>query len=493
MDCWRVKGVNMKLGAKIFFYITIFFSVAFLFAGYILISYFYEITMNREIETAVEQYQYNKFVVQANLITRGEGWFTDTTSGEYDISSIVADMNNTVAFFSLDKRTLFSDFPEETEFSTLLADAASDNVSYQFFQIKGRTYLLVAGIVEYDDTGVYLVTGVDVERVSEQQEQIVRKFEAVYAAAIGIAALLIFGMSALLTKPVKLLTIATKKIADGNYNERVAGVGEDEVGQLARNFNQMAVAIEEKVQELSDSAKQKEDFVTNFAHELKTPLTSIIGYADRIYQKELSKEEQKKAAWYIWNEGMRLESLSLKLMDLTNLNHKDFELQEVRADVLFEELRSDVDYLVTEKNISLSCSAEVAYIDVEYDLFKTLFLNLIDNSIKAGADYIQVSGRVEMEGSAASGRERDFSGLRYIIQVEDNGCGIPAQEIKRITEAFYMVDKSRSRKLHGAGIGLALSERIAQIHGSRLEFESDGKSGTTVRICLKCKGAEDDE
>lgn len=483
----------MKLGAKIFFYITIFFSVTFLFAGYILISYFYEITMNREMETAVEQYQYNKFVVQANLITRGEDWLTGAVSGEYDINSIVSDMNNTVAFFTLDKRALFSDFPEETEFSALLTDAARDKVSYQFFQIKGRSYLLVAGIVEHNGTGVYLVTGVDVERVLEQQEQIIRKFEAVYAAAIGIATLLILGLSALLTKPVKLLTTASKKIADGNYNERVAGVGEDEVGQLARNFNQMAAAIEEKVKELSDSAKQKEDFVANFAHELKTPLTSIIGYADRIYQKDLSKEEQKKAAWYIWNEGMRLESLSLKLMDLTILNHKDFELQEVRADVLFKELQSDVEYLVAKKGVSLSCTAEAAYIDVEYDLFKTLFLNLIDNSIKAGADHIQVSGRVGREESAAPGREGDFSGLHYIIQVEDDGCGIPAQEIKRITEAFYMVDKSRSRKLHGAGIGLALSERIAQIHGSRLEFESDGENGTKVRICLKCKGAENDE
>ena len=284
----------MKLGAKIFFYITIFFSIAFLVAGYTLISYFYQTTMNREMEAAVEQYQYNKFVMQANLITRGEDWFTGIASGEYDISSIVADMNHTVAFFTLDKRTLFSGFPEEAEFSDLLADAASDKVSYQFLQMQGRSYLLIAGIVEHNGTGVYLVTGVDVERVSEQQEQIVRKFETVYAAAIGIAAFLIFGLSALLTKPIKRLTAATKKIADGNYKERVADTKEDEVGQLATNFNQMAAAIEEKIQELSDSAKQKEDFVANFAHELKTPLTSIIGYADRIYQKELSKEEQKR-------------------------------------------------------------------------------------------------------------------------------------------------------------------------------------------------------
>lgn len=113
----------------------------------------------------------------------------------------------------------------------------------------------------------------------------------------------------------------------------------------------MASAVEEKIQELSDAAKQKEDFVANFAHELKTPLTSIIGYADRIYHKELPREEQKKAAWYIWNEGMRLESLSLKLMDMTVLNYRDFVLQEMDVQVLFQELTNDVEFLMAEKGI----------------------------------------------------------------------------------------------------------------------------------------------
>lgn len=478
----------MKLGAKIFFYIMIFFSIIFLFGGYILISYFYEITIEREVETAVEQYQYNKFVVQVALITRGEDWFAGVVNGEYDMSSMVSDMNGVVAFFSLDGLELFSGFPSTTEFSGLLADAVQDKVSYRFLKINNRTHLLVAGIATHDDEGIYLVTGVDVEKILEQQEQMIKKFGVVYATAIGISSLLIFGLSAFLVKPIKLLTVATKEIADGNYKERVTDIGEDEVGQLARNFNQMALAVEEKVQELLESAKQKEDFAANFAHELKTSLTSVIGYANRIYQKELLREEQKRAAWYIWNEGMRLEALSLKLMDLTILNHKDFCLQEMRADALFQELASDVEYWMMEKGVSFSYFAEQAYIEIEYDLFKTLFLNLVDNSVKAGAKRIQVTGSVKWEENHVLGKMREASGLYYMVQVKDNGSGIPAQEIERITEAFYMVDKSRSRKLHGAGIGLALAEKVARIHGSSLEFESDGKSGANVSLRLKCKG-----
>lgn len=477
----------MKFGTKIFFYSTIFFSIAFLFGGYTLISYFHKIIMEREVEGAIEQYQYNKFVLQANLITKGEDWFADVADGMYDMNNVVSDMSDTVAFFTLEGAELYSGFPTGTDITEFRDDIVQDYVNYYFQKINGRTHLLVMGIITQGDTSLYLVTGVDVENVMEQQEQIIKKFANVYAVIVGIGMLLILGLSVLLIRPIKRLTIATQRIAAGTYKERVEDTGEDEVGQLARNFNQMACAVEEKINELSDSAKQKEDFVANFAHELKTPLTSIIGYANRIYQKELTREEQKRAAWYIWNEGMRLESLALKLMDLTNLNHKEFTLQQVRSDELFQELASDVEYFLEDKGVLLDYTMEQAYIEVEYDLFQSLFINIIDNAVKAGAKHIKVTGHVE-------GTEKHMSNVEatmdYIIQIEDNGNGIPQCEIMRITEAFYMVDKSRSRKQHGAGIGLALSEKIAQIHGSKLEFESDGKSWTKVRLRIKCKGVK---
>lgn len=513
----------MKLGVKIIFSITIFFSVIFLAGGYALISYFYEITMAREAEAAIGQYQYNKFVVQAYLITKGKEWFAEAAEGRYDFGSMVSDMDGEVALFTLDHTVLFSDFPAKADISGLLEDVDKDIIYYRFLRINNRMYLIMTGVVAHGDTGIYLVTGTDVERVLEQQEQILKKFGAVYAMAVGIGAFLIFGISVLITKPIKQLTVATKKIADGDYGERVPEGGGDEVGQLAQNFNRMAVAVEEKVQELSENARQKEDFVANFAHELKTPLTSVIGYADRIYKKELPREEQKKAAWYIWNEGMRLEALSLKLMDLIILNHKDFCLQEMESEAVFRELAADVAYLMEEKGVTLDCAVESAFIHVEYDLFKTLFLNLVDNAVKAGAKRIQVTGSVKkteesdfmekkeiteensQEGKHFEERKRSKDGIGFrkekpdtekscfVVQIQDNGSGIPRQEIKRITEAFYMVDKSRSRKQHGAGIGLALAEKIARIHGGSLDFESDGESGTTVKLCLKCRRAVEHE
>ncbi len=457
----------MKLGTKIFFYVIVCFSVIFLAGGYSLLSSFYVSAINREIDMASEQYQYNKFVMQAALITKGEKWFNKVVSGEYTLNSIANDMNNTVAFLTLEGEVLYSEFAPDTDFRDLISDMGEDAVNYQFFNINGGTSIVLAGKITENDTGVILIMGLDIENILEQQEQMTIKFGRIYAVAVGVGMVLVFGLSFWLTRPIKRLTRVTEKIADGNYEERIEEKGRDEVSQLAVNFNHMADAIEEKIMRLQNNAREKEDFVANFAHELKTPLTSVIGYADRIYQKELSREEQKKAAWYIWNEGMRLEALSHKLMELTLLNHQTFVLQRVRADQMLYELTEELEYMAQKRGVTLSCHAQRVVVRVEYDLFKSLLINLIDNAMKAGAKEIIILGKAVSE-------------QKYRLKIQDDGCGIPEHEIKRITEAFYMVDKSRSRKLHGAGIGLALAEKIAQIHGTRLRFQSDGRTGTTV-------------
>ena len=102
----------MKFGAKIFFCVTIFFSIIFLLGGYVLISFSYKTAMELELELAMEQYQYNKFVMQATLITRGEQWLKGVEKGEYDVSNMAGNMNGMAAFFTLDNVMLFSNFPQ---------------------------------------------------------------------------------------------------------------------------------------------------------------------------------------------------------------------------------------------------------------------------------------------------------------------------------------------------------------------------------------------
>ncbi len=481
----------MKFGAKIYTGIVLVFSTVFLLGGYMLISYNYEKAIDKEIKAAIELYRYNQFVLQTSFMNGDNKQdFDEELSMNNRLmmhkKDIVNNMNGKVAILDSNKNTLYSLFGGGNNFNDLLEDLDGMMVSHCIKRVNGRDYMLVGGHIKFENApafkeSVYLVTGVSIEDVLDGQRNIKEKFFAVYITGSFIFMVLVFGFSYYLTRPINRLMQATKRIADGNYGECIAISSRDEIGQLANNFNKMSAAIADTIKELEDLVRQKEDFVSNFAHELKTPLTSIIGYSDRIYKKDMPREEQKKAAWYIWNEGMRLEALSQKLMEITFLKHQEFMLLKIRADEMLRELTSELDYIAHENNIVLTCEADEAYIKAEYDLFKTLFLNIVDNAVKAGAKNIRVCGVCRNEDET------------YNVRVEDDGFGIPESELRKITEAFYMVDKSRARKLHGAGIGLYLAKKITEIHEAELTFESDGYSGTCVNIKFKCYGDDGDE
>ncbi len=441
-------------------------------------------------------------------------------SAEEMFQILAQEVSLPAAFFTQDKVLLYSGI--EALDVSFLDHLSGESHAYQFQETSEGSFLLVGSVLacerpsltsvteesgqgameaekeaqdqiwyEAEDTTqdlvaagekIYFVTQWDVSKTVRQQEILQQYFLRCYFVAISVGMALLGLLSAFLTGPLKNMSLAARRIAQGDYEERLAISGKDEIGELAESFNQMAEAVEEKVEALSAAAREREDFVANFAHEMKTPMTSIVGYADMLYQKELSRKEVRDASWYIWNEGMRLEALSFKLMDLTVLGRQDFSLQEMAADELLADVAGGLEPLFSEKGISFELSADPAYIRVEYDLLKTLLVNLLDNSIKAGCTRLELSGR-------------QTGDQEYQICVRDNGCGMEEEELSRITEAFYMVDKARSRKQHGAGLGLALADRIAKIHGSKLEFQSKKGEGTEVKLGFSCVkiGMEDEE
>ena len=253
----------------------------------------------------------------------------------------------------------------------------------------------------------------------------------------------------------------------------------DEIGELGHSFNRMAEKIQDNVEQIQEEAQKKEQFVSDFAHELKTPLTSIIGYADRIYQQDMSREETKKAAEYIFSEGMRLESLAFKMMDLAVLNKQKLIKEVVDVKEFENDIRMTFEKITQEKGIVFMVLLESAWIKVEYDFFKTLLVNLLDNAVKAGSSKIAFTGKLREEGI-------------YEFRITDNGCGIPKEDLDKITEAFYMVDKARSRKLNGAGLGLAIARRIAMMHETELEYQSRQGVGTSVVFRMKTEETADE-
>jgi signal transduction histidine kinase len=260
-------------------------------------------------------------------------------------------------------------------------------------------------------------------------------------------------------------------MAEGKYQERATITTKDEIGELSSDFNRMADALEAHVQHLEDESRQRENFVTSFAHELKTPLTSIIGYADMLRSQKVDEETHFRSANYIFTEGRRLERLSLKLLELMVLNRQEFERYPVNAADVSVRLWETASSALQEKyGVSLSVDLPDATIYIEPDLIQTMLLNLIDNAGKASKE----GQRVSVRGKCCP--------AGYRISVTDQGTGIPAEELSHITEAFYMVDKSRSRAQNGAGLGLALCDAIAKLHQTELTFQSELVKGTTVSV-----------
>ena len=207
-----------------------------------------------------------------------------------------------------------------------------------------------------------------------------------------------------------------------------------------------------------------------FAHELKTPMTAIIGYADLLRQDGLPEDTKLTAADYIYSEGQRLEKLSFKLLDLLLLEKDEVVVKEVNLSAFLEDVEKALSPVLEKKNVKLVCRGVRGKVKLEPDLVKSLLYNLVDNAGKAmdGESAIAVRGTLIPGGCE--------------ILVADNGRGMEEAELSRITEAFYRVDKSRSRKEGGAGIGMTLCQKIISLHKGVLRISSRPGEGTVVQI-----------
>lgn len=209
-----------------------------------------------------------------------------------------------------------------------------------------------------------------------------------------------------------------------------------------------------------------------FAHELKTPMTSIIGFADLLRQGNLDENTRMMAAEYIFSEGHRLERLSFKLLDLLLLKKDGVTMKKVMLSSFMEEVDKALAPSLKNKGIRLVCKAEHRKVAFEPDLVKSLLYNLIDNAGKA----MDGGGIIAVKGTAIPG------GCQF--QVVDNGRGMEEADLSKITEAFYRVDKARSRSQGGAGLGLALCKQIVELHGGTIHYDSQLGKGTRVTVTL---------
>ena len=361
-----------------------------------------------------------------------------------------------------DGETVEKEIFNPTVFSLEKLSNLKSRSSDRTFSYGNKEYLVFSHTYE---NGITFLRLEDVTYVQDEMKNllIVLIFSAVTIVILTVVLLYVILRHVFL--PLQQLNDSAKQIAEGVYSNRVRVQKADEIGELSQSFNQMAEAVELHTHQLEESEMRKTLFMGNLTHELKTPMTAISGYAQMLLTLKLSERDQEEALGYIYSECGRLERLSKKMMRLLELDgDESFPFEDVAVADLFKEVRKSCEMLGKEKQIELVFREDGEHFRLDADLMQDALLNLIDNGIKASEPGSRIIVSADKNG----------------ISVEDFGKGIPKEEQEHIFEPFYMVDKSRSRKSGGAGLGLALTARIAKLHHAKIQVESEVGKGTKV-------------
>lgn len=473
------NGKRMKFLYKILLWTIIIMAAAFGLSGYLFVNYVFKTALEREVEQALSDSNILQFAFETAALN---------VPAKYDVLQDIAveqigsklesggqGSGRLLRLSGEEKQSLFvSDgFVEDI---SLLDSISEEAGAWQLLQRERRYYIQTGIQINVMNRKIYLETMEDITEVFEERTMGFSVYRRVTLAMLLLSSIVMFLICTWLTKPIRILAGATRKMAEGDYGYRAKKLSSDELGQLTLDFNSMANALEGTIGELKEEVRAREDFIAAFAHELKTPLTAIIGYADLLRSRKLDEEKHFLSANYIYTEGKRLESMSFRLLDIIVTKREQIDPQPVAAAQLFQYLK-DMFAGNTEQRLVVSYDEGVVYAEV--NLVKSVLLNLVDNALKAS----QQGGVVEVNGSRVSGG--------YEFEVKDYGVGIPEDELKKVTEAFYMVDKSRSRSRNGAGLGLALCVEILRLHNSELRIESKVGEGTSIRFYLPDKEKEE--
>jgi two-component system sensor histidine kinase BaeS len=296
-----------------------------------------------------------------------------------------------------------------------------------------------------------------------------------YGAVIGAVLALILGIiiSRTLTRPIRELTQATHAISEGDLSQQVTVRTKDELGELAQAFNKMST-------ELSRSVNTRKQMTADIAHELRTPLSLILGHAEAVHDGVLPPTMENFEI--IREEATRLEHLvnDLRTLSLADAGELTINPQIIEPERLINEVAALYQYETRKKNISLDVevASPLSTIEVDPGRMTQVLTNILDNATR----HTPEGGRITLSTQQVDDNVE--------LSVQDSGPGVPAETLDRIFERFYRTDTSRQRDgaiPGGSGLGLAIAKSIVQAHGGQLSAESEPGQGLKIIISLPGK------
>ena len=366
--------------------------------------------------------------------------------------------------------------PYEFDYMGISEVNGENNGEVPIQTIDGRKLMLTFTQISDSNIQAGILYYQDVTEIYQRTERLFLKGFLITVFLLVVGGFIIWKSLFATMRPLMELKKAAAAISEGKYQIRVSEGRKDELGELACSFNHMAATIEESIQKLTETNRRQQQMLGSLAHELKTPMTAIMGYADTLLTVRLSDKRREQALRYIQKECSRLSRLSVKILELTGLYEEEksgLNLQSFQVGEFLNHIKALTGFTLKEKEIQLEvqCSPSDLQKTADVDLLTSFVLNLVDNAGKA---------------SEEGGKIRIIAEDKALI-VEDYGRGITSEDLERVTEAFYMVDKSRSRKEGGAGLGLALCKEIADLHHWKMSVESEPEKGTRVILSwLQC-------
>lgn len=458
----------MKFSVKLAVFISCLTALLFGVGGSLLISISFRDSLEREKTAALASFR----TTMETMLLVGEADRRQTSDSVVEALTHLSGGSPAWSAVRLtsDTGTLYS-YGALSAQTAAAAGAGSCTVTVSAADGGGR--IVVAGALTAGGAPLTLVTAYDVSAVYRSRAAQQRAFRWVFAVMATLTGAVSCLAARLMTRPITVLSRASRRIAAGDLACRARVRSDDELGGLAHDFNIMARRIEAGVGELRGAMERQERFMGSFAHEMKTPMTSVIGYADLIRSGALAEDETRDAANYIFSEGRRLESLSLKLLEILVTKEKGAALAPVRPAALISAVCEHTAPVYAARGITLRYRCAEGECLMDADLAGSLIHNLLDNAAKA----------IDGEGGIFVLGEMTADGCR--ISVTDTGRGMTEETMKHITEAFWRADKTRARAQGGAGLGLTLAAEIAAVHGGSLAFSSRMGQGTRVTAELK--------
>ncbi|MBQ4282326.1 MAG: HAMP domain-containing histidine kinase [Lachnospira sp.] len=350
---------------------------------------------------------------------------------------------------------------------------------------KGGDYQsLVRKITFHDDAGnhytVLIITSLS-QGIPELKEAFIQAVIAVVCVLILTGLFLYMWIYGSVVKPVNRLKLATNNIKHGNFDFQMPKPGNDEIGDVCKDFEEMRIILKQTAQDKIKSDMEEKELIRNISHDLKTPLTSIKGYLEGIMDGVANTpEKQEKYLRTIANKVNDMDRLidELTLFSKLDTNRVPYAFDNINLKWYFDDLCDEisVDLDAAEVGLNYNChTGDSVYVPIDVEQMKRVINNIISNSIKykEPSRKCVISIDVYDEGEYAH------------IVMRDNGKGIGNEELPHIFERFYRTDSSRNSSMGGSGIGLAIVKRIVEDHKGKIWAESAIGEGTTMHICLK--------